>query len=34
MIISKLEFIHRSQLDQETLDIWLEEEWIVPPGSG
>jgi chaperone modulatory protein CbpM len=30
MIISKLEFIHRSQLDQETLDIWLEEEWIVP----
>jgi chaperone modulatory protein CbpM len=30
MIISKLEFLYRTQLDQETLEVWIEEEWLVP----
>jgi chaperone modulatory protein CbpM len=30
MIISKLDFLYRAQLDQETLEIWIEEEWLVP----
>tara|TARA_R110002167_G_scaffold175308_1_gene374558 strand:- start:21 stop:311 length:291 start_codon:yes stop_codon:yes gene_type:complete len=30
MIISRTEFLYRAQLDQETLDIWLEEEWLLP----
>ena len=30
MIISRLEFIHRVQIDQETLQIWIEEEWLIP----
>ena len=30
MIISRLEFLYRSHLDQETLQIWIEEEWLVP----
>lgn len=30
MIINKVEFLYRSRLDQETLDICLEEEWLVP----
>ena len=30
MIISKLDFLYRSQLDQETLQVWIEEEWLVP----
>src|ERR1700682_5232556 len=30
MIISKLEFLSRAQLDRETLEIWVEEEWLVP----
>jgi chaperone modulatory protein CbpM len=29
-IIRKLDFLYRAQLDQETLDIWIEEEWLVP----
>ena len=32
MIISKLDFLHRAQLDRETLDVWIEEEWLVPDG--
>jgi chaperone modulatory protein CbpM len=30
MIISKLEFIDRAQIDRETLEMWIEEEWLVP----
>ena len=30
MIISKLDFLYRAQVDQETLEIWIEEEWLVP----
>lgn len=30
MIISKLDFLYRAQLDQETLDVWIEEHWLVP----
>ena len=33
MIISKLDFLYRAQLDQETLEIWIEEEWLVPSGT-
>jgi len=30
MIISKQEFLARAQLDRETLEVWIEEEWLVP----
>ena len=30
MIISKLDFLYRAELDQETLEIWIEEEWLLP----
>ena len=30
MIFSRVEFLYRSQIDQETLEVWLEEEWLVP----
>ena len=30
MIIGKLEFLDRTQLDLETLEVWIEEEWLVP----
>jgi chaperone modulatory protein CbpM len=30
MIISKLDFLYRAQLDQETLEVWIAEEWLVP----
>ena len=30
MMITKLDFLFRLQIDQETLDVWLEEEWLVP----
>ena len=30
MIISKLDFLYRAQLDQETLGVWIEEEWLLP----
>ena len=30
MIISKLDFLFRAQLDQETLEVWIGEEWLVP----
>ncbi|MFN0190964.1 MAG: chaperone modulator CbpM [Aestuariivirga sp.] len=34
MIIAKLEFLARARLDEATLDIWIEEEWLVPEGTG
>src|SRR5262245_23496228 len=30
MIISKTEFLYRAQLDQETLELWIREEWLIP----
>ena len=30
MIIAKLEFLERARLDRETLDVWIEEEWLIP----
>ena len=30
MIITRMEFLSRTRLDQHTLDIWIEEEWLVP----
>ena len=33
MIINKLEFLNRAQLDLQTLEIWIEEEWLVPSGT-
>jgi chaperone modulatory protein CbpM len=32
MIISKVEFLYRSHLDQQTLELWIAEEWLVPQG--
>lgn len=32
MIISKSEFLYRAQMDQETLQVWISEEWIAPQG--
>jgi chaperone modulatory protein CbpM len=33
MIISKLEFLDRTQLNLETLELWIEEEWLAPGGT-
>jgi len=33
MIISKQEFLVRAQLERETLEAWIEEEWLIPGGS-
>ena len=33
MIIAKLDFLYRAGLDEETLDIWIEEEWLIPGGT-
>jgi chaperone modulatory protein CbpM len=30
MIITRLEFLSRTKLDQQTLDIAIEEEWLIP----
>lgn len=34
MIISKTEFLYRANLDNETLEVWIEEQWLVPQGPG
>ena len=33
MIIGKLDFLERAQLDRETLEVWIEEEWLVPTAT-
>ena len=33
MIINRLEFIQRVKIDQTTLDLWLEEQWLLPDAS-
>lgn len=30
MIIARLEFLRRAGIDQATLEIWIEEEWLIP----
>ena len=30
IIISKTEFLARAQLDSETLELWISEEWLIP----
>jgi chaperone modulatory protein CbpM len=30
MIINKLEFLSHTKLDEETLDVWIAEEWLLP----
>jgi chaperone modulatory protein CbpM len=32
-MISKQEFLDRTHLDRETLEVWIEEEWLVPNGT-
>jgi chaperone modulatory protein CbpM len=33
MIISTQDFLTRAQLDHETLEVWIEEEWLAPGGT-
>jgi chaperone modulatory protein CbpM len=33
MMISKQEFLVRAQLQRETLEAWIEEEWLIPGES-
>jgi chaperone modulatory protein CbpM len=33
MIINRQEFLDRAQLESETLEVWIEEEWLVPSGT-
>ena len=34
MIITKSEFLLRTHLDQQTLEVWIQEEWLSPePGE-
>ena len=33
MTISKQDFLDRAKLDSNTLDVWIEEEWLVPSGT-
>jgi chaperone modulatory protein CbpM len=28
-----MEFLDRAQLDRETLEVWIEEEWLIPNGT-
>jgi chaperone modulatory protein CbpM len=30
MTITRLEFLSRTKLDERTLNIWIEEEWLIP----
>jgi chaperone modulatory protein CbpM len=32
MIISKTEFLYRASVDRETLEVWIEEQWLIPQG--
>ena len=34
MIIGKLDFLERARLDRETLEVWIEEEWLAPNRTG
>jgi len=30
MMLNELEFMQQAGLDQETLELWIEEEWLIP----
>jgi chaperone modulatory protein CbpM len=32
-MITEREFLSRARLDQRTLEVWIEEEWLIPGGS-
>lgn len=32
MIISRTDFLYRASLDNETLELWIGEQWLVPQG--
>jgi chaperone modulatory protein CbpM len=34
MIMTRTDFLARARLDQQTLDVWIEEEWLVPAVAG
>ena len=33
MTFSHLEFISRAEIDLQTLEVWIDEEWVVPQGA-
>jgi chaperone modulatory protein CbpM len=33
MIITKLDFLARAKLDRQTLEVWIEQEWLIPTQS-
>jgi chaperone modulatory protein CbpM len=33
MILTKLDFLARAELDCQTLDVWIQEEWLIPRRS-
>ena len=33
MMLTELEFLQRAEIDQETLKLWVEEEWLIPRRS-
>lgn len=33
MIFRTVEFLTHAELDRETLDVWIEEQWLIPGGS-
>jgi chaperone modulatory protein CbpM len=33
MIISKVDFLQRAQLDCETFGVWIQEGWLIPTGT-
>ena len=30
MIISEMDFLDRAHLDRQTLEVWIEQEWLIP----
>ena len=32
-MITEREFLERARLDRRTLEVWIEEEWLIPGGS-
>jgi chaperone modulatory protein CbpM len=33
MTITLIDFVSRANIDRETLEIWIEEEWVLPQGQ-
>ena len=34
MIFSRVEFLKRTGIDQDTLRVWIEEQWLIPGSEG